>query len=466
MAETFINPEQIEGLLVGGRNPDRKRVEEVLAQAREMKGLNPEAAATLLGLEDGDLWQEVFKLAREIKLEIYGRRIVLFAPVYVANYCDNDCLYCGFRVSNDQIERRALTPEELSDEVLALEQAGHKRLLMVYGEHADYGLDYLARTIEAAYAVKTPDGRGEIRRINVNAAPMTVEQYRVLKEVGIGTYQVFQETYHPGQYAKLHPAQTRKSDYAWRLYALHRGQEAGLDDIAIGALFGLHDWRFEVMGLLFHALDLEKHFNVGPHTISFPRLEPALNTPFASKSPYRVADEDFKKAVAVIRLMVPYTGMILTCREKPKLRRELMNLGISQIDGGSRIGVGGYRQSEQKRIPERQQFFLHDTRSLDEVVHDLVKIDFLPSFCTACYRSRRTGERFMEIAKEGHCKDLCGPNAMLTFKEFLIDYASPKTRRAGEKLLAREINGLDDKIRVQVLKKLAAIEGGERDLYF
>lgn len=466
MPETFIRPQEIEALLAGNRRPDRRQIEEILAHARAAEGLAPPEVAALLNLEDPELWSEVFRLAKELKLEIYGRRIVLFAPFYVSNYCANDCAYCGFRCSNRASERRALTADEVRREVELLERTGHKRLLMVYGEHPKYGVEYMAETINAAYATRTSDPCGEIRRINVNAAPLDVPDYRVLKDLGIGTYQVFQETYHPGRYAELHPARTRKGDYAYRLYALHRAQEAGLDDVAVGALFGLYDWKFEVLGILHHALDMEKSLGVGPHTVSFPRLQPAINTPLYHETPYLVSDDDFRKLVAIVRLMVPYTGMILTAREKPELRHEMYSLGVSQIDGGTRIGIGGYSEREKENIPERQQFTIYDTRSLDDVIRELIELDYIPSFCTACYRSHRTGEAFMSLAKHGHAKDTCQPNAILTLKEFLLDYASPETRRAGDALLAREIDKLGARDRERVDRQLKEIEAGTRDLYF
>jgi 2-iminoacetate synthase len=464
VTKTFINADQIQRTL-DRATAEPQRVCEVLDRAREQKGLSPEEVAVLLRMEDADTWQEVFRLAREIKQDIYGRRIVLFAPLYVSNFCANDCVYCAFRRSNAAVDRRALTREDVAREVEALERAGHKRLLMVFGEHPKFGIEYMTDAIRAAYEVKTATPCGEIRRVNINAAPMNIADYRALKQVGIGTYQVFQETYHPGRYAELHPAKTRKADFAWRLYALHRAQEAGLDDVAVGALFGLYDWRFEILGLLHHALDLEKQFGVGPHTVSFPRLQPAINTPFAGRSPYLVRDDDFKKAVAIIRLMVPYTGMILTCREKPALRHELFALGVSQIDGGTRIGVGGY-QARKKTIPERQQFTIHDTRTLDEIVRELVELDYLPSFCTSCYRSGRTGDDFMRLAKAGGVKHFCQPNAMLTFKEYLLDYASPATRRVGDALIERELAQLAKTRQDKLRRKLKRVEAGERDVYY
>lgn len=466
MNQTFIDPQRIESLLDGAREPDRQQVADVLDKARECKGLAPEDVAVLLNLEDEDCWEDVFELAREIKLRIYGRRIVLFAPIYVSDYCVNDCAYCGFRRSNRSITRKALELDELRDEVLALESVGHKRLLMVFGEHPHYGGDYMADAIRTVYETRTADGKGEIRRVNVNAAPMSVEEFARLKDCGIGTFQIFQETYHPGRYAELHPADTIKGDFAWRLYALHRAQEGGLDDVAIGALFGLYDWRFEVMGLLYHALDLEKHFNVGPHTVSFPRLEPALDTPFNRETPYLVSDNHFKRLVAIIRLMIPYTGMILTCRETPELRREVIRLGVSQIDGGTRIGVGGYGDRTGSDLPDRSQFTIFDTRSLDEIIGELAGAGFLPSFCTACYRSERTGEQFMDVAKHGHVKEICQSNALLTFLEYLEDYASDGTKNIGLNLLREELGQLDESRARMLERKMAEVRAGRRDIYF
>jgi len=464
--DTFIDAGLIEDQLKAGRSPDRGRVKAVLDKAREKKGLPPEDVAVLLNQADEDTWAEVFELARRIKMEIYGRRIVLFAPLYVANHCTNDCVYCGFRTSNDRVARKALTDDALREEVLALEQAGHKRLIMVYGEHPRYDVHYIASTIKTAYAIKTPDGKGEIRRVNVNAAPLDVDEYRILKDVGIGTFQVFQETYHPGRYAELHRS-GKKRDYAWRLYALHRAQKGGVDDVGMGALFGLYDWRFEVMGLMYHALDMEREFGVGPHTISFPRLKAAENTPFAAESsPYAVSDRDFKRLVAVIRLAVPYTGMILTAREPPEVRREVIHLGVSQIDAGSRIGIGGYKQQEKEHLPDREQFNLHDTRSLDEVIRELADMDYIVSFCTSCYRAGRTGQHFMEYAKVGFINEFCMPNAVLTFNEYLLDYASEETRRAGRALIERELTRLPDSRREEVRKMLNEMAAGKRDLRF
>lgn len=463
----FINDGEIHRLLERKADPEPAEVREVLAKARELKGLTPEETAVLVNCRDADLWEEIFAMARRIKEEVYGNRIVLFAPLYISNPCVNNCAYCGFRQANEEITKRTLSMEELENEVRILTSKGHKRLIVVYGEHPASDVDFMCRTIEKIYA--TRNGNGEIRRVNVNAAPLTVEEYRRVKDVGIGTYQVFQETYHHGTYRKVHPSNTLKGSYLWRLFSLHRAQEAGIDDVAIGVLFGLYDWRFEVLGLLYHAMDLEREFGVGPHTISFPRLEPALNTPLAASPPYRVGDEDFKKVVAALRCAVPYTGLILTCRERPELRREVIPLGVSQVDAGSRIAVGGYAEMEREHIPDREQFQLGDTRSLDEFIREICDDGYIPSFCTAGYRAGRTGCHFMSFAKKGLVKNFCLPNAVLTFKEYLLDYAAPATREAGERTITRYLAALEERLpqKTARLKEfLTRMEAGERDLYF
>lgn len=463
----FIDDAKIEALLEETANPAKERVRDVLAKARSLVGLEPEEAAVLLNNTDEDLWQETYAVAREIKQEIYGNRIVLFAPLYISSPCVNDCIYCGFRHSNTEVCGQTLTWEELEKEVQALVSKGHKRLIVVYGEHPASDINFMCESIRRIYA--TRKGNGEIRRVNVNAAPLFVDEYRQLKEVGIGTFQVFQETYHHATYARLHPRGTLKHVYTWRLFSLHRAEEAGIDDVAIGALFGLYKWRFEVLGLLYHAQDLEREFGVGPHTISFPRLQPAVNTPYATSSPYLVADEDLKKIVAVLRCAVPYTGLILTARERPELRREVIPLGVSQVDAGSRIAIGGYEEMEREHIPEREQFQLGDTRSLDDFIRELCEDGYIPSFCTAGYRCGRTGEHFMSLAKKGFVKNFCTPNAVLTFKEYLLDYASPATRQVGEKVIKHYLAALEASRPAQaqaVRERLQRLEAGERDLYF
>ena len=460
----FIRDGEIEHLLRETRAPDPQRVRDVLARSLALERLDPVETAALLNVEDEELWQEIFETAGEVKNRVYGPRIVTFAPLYCSNLCVNSCLYCAFRRENTTEKRRQLTLEEVRRETEALVSTGHKRLIVVYGEHPLSDADYIADTVRAIYDVKV--GRGEIRRVNINAAPMSMDKLRILKEIGIGTYQVFQETYHHATYRKVHPRGI-KSNYQWRLYALHRAQEAGVDDVAIGALFGLYDWKFEVMGLLLHAMDLEQQFGgVGPHTISFPRIEPAANTPLAAAAPYKVSDRDFKRLVAVIRLSVPYTGMILTAREPAHIRREVIRLGCTQTDASTRIGIGAYSDPDGEQEADRQQFLLGDTRSLDEVVRELACMGYLTSFCTAGYRCGRTGDYFMGIAKKGKVRHFCIPNAILTFKEYLLDYASPETRTLGEALIETRMSDVPENLRLSVRERLDAIENGTRDQYF
>lgn len=436
----FIDDDLIWGLIKKNENPDIVKVREILSKAKELKGLSPEDVATLANCKERELVDELFQTAYRIKNEVYGKRIVLFAPIYVSNPCVNNCVYCGYRHSNPEINRQTLTMEALKDEVKTMTRVGHKRTVAVFGEHPSSDADYIAESVRTIY--ETKDGRNEIRRVNVNAAPMAVDEYQIIRDVGIGTYQVFQETYHHETYRRLHPKDTIKNSFKWRLFSLHRAQEAGIDDVAIGVLFGLYDWRFEILGLLYHAMDMEKEFGVGPHTISFPRLKPAINTPFSTLSPYLVSDEDFKKVVAILRCAVPYTGLILTAREPAGLRKELIMLGVSQTDAGTRIAVGGYQQMAKEHIPEREQFIIDDTRSLDDFLCELSLDGFIPSLCTACYRSGRTGEHFMGLPKSAAIKYFCTPNAILTFKEYLIDYASEKTKEVGQRVIEEYLKGL------------------------
>lgn len=461
--QDFINDEEIEELLRKCQNPEPQRVRDILAKSLSLERLKPQETAILLNVEDEELWEEIFQAAGEVKRRVYGDRIVTFAPLYCSNFCVNNCLYCGFRRENHLQKRRQLTVEEVRRETEALVSMGHKRLIMVYGEHPLSDVDYIAKTIQTVYETKA--GNGEIRRVNVNAAPMDIARLKVLKEVGIGTFQVFQETYHHETYKKVHPEGTIKAHYRWRLYALHRAQEAGIDDVAIGALFGLYDWKFEVMGLLYHTIDLERHFGgVGPHTISFPRLEPAINTPFVQETRYKVSDRDFKRLVAVIRLSVPYTGMIITAREPAPVRREVIPVGCTQTDASTRIGIGAYSERYTKQELERQQFAIGDPRSLDEVVRELAEMGYITSFCTADYRCGRTGKYFMAIAKKGKIHHFCMPNAILTFWEYLLDYASPETRKIGEELIRKKFKELDESLKPVVKEYLTRIEHGERDL--
>ncbi len=464
----FIDDAYIENLIGKKEVFDKVRVDELISKAKELKGLSLEETAYLLNVEDKDAWNALFKAARYVKDTVYGNRIVLFAPLYLSNYCVNNCHYCGFRSSNKHIKYKNLTDSEILDEIKALTGVGHKRVLMVFGEHEKSDVGYITRAMRNIYEYK--NGRDVIRRVNVNAAPMFVEEYKLIKEAGIGTYQVFQETYHKKTYERMHPKDTIKNSYLWRLFSLHRAQEAGIDDVAIGALFGLYKWKFEVLALLSHAMDMEKEFGVGSHTISFPRLEPAIGTPFLEKLEHKVSDEDFKKIIAILRLSVPYTGLILTARETADLRREALHLGVSQTDAGTRIAIGGYNEKAKGLIPEREQFQIADPRSLDEFIKDLLNEGFIPSFCTAGYRCGRTGCEFMDFAKKGQVKKFCVPNAILTFKEYLLDYASPETKAKGEKTIADYVSfvrkELSEKSAVTVTEYLARIESGERDLYF
>ena len=462
--EDFINEDEIFSLLNEGKNAEAEEIRDILSKSENKERLEPEETAKLLQVEDPELLEEIYSLARKIKEEVYGNRIVFFAPLYIGNKCVNNCLYCGFRRDNDAIERKTLSEHELKEEVKVLINNGQKRLILVYGEHPDYNADFMCDTIDTVYSVK--EKNGEIRRVNINAAPMEVEEYKKLHKAGIGTFQIFQETYHHETYDYLHPDGDIKNDYQWRLYGLDRAMEAGIDDLGIGGLFGLYDWKFEVMGLLYHTIHFEEKFGgIGPHTISFPRLEPALNTPYIAQSKYKVSDEEFKKLVAIIRLSVPYTGMILTARESPEMRKEVIPLGVSQIDAGSRIGIGAYKKAKEGYIPEKEQFKLGDTRSLEQVIKETCEMGCIPSFCTAGYRVGRTGDNFMSLAKPGFVHKYCMPNAVLTFKEYLEDYASSETKRLGEEAITKQLNSFNSKRRKMVKQKIEQIEKGERDIY-
>jgi 2-iminoacetate synthase len=460
----FIDDTLIEHILSEAKQPPAIQVKEIIQKARELQGLTPEETAILLQTEDEDLFAEILQTAREIKQNIYGNRLVLFAPLYIANFCSNNCLYCGFRRDNKELNRVALTMEQIASEVKVLEREGHKRLLMLCGEHPTRSqLDYFLEAIATAYATKTEKG-GEIRRINVEIAPLSTEDFKRLKATNIGTYVLFQETYHHETYKRMHPTGP-KADYLWRLTAMHRAQEAGINDVGIGALLGLYDYKFEVLGLLMHARQLEQDCGVGPHTISIPRLEPAMNAPAAIAPPHPVSDHDFKKLVAVIRLAVPYTGMILSTRETPAMRSEVFNLGISQISAGSRTNPGGYQEDSSDNF-RAAQFNLGDTRTLDEVIYDITTKGHIPSFCTACYRLGRTGEDFMDLAKPGLIQKFCRTNALMTFKEYLMDYASPATLAAGNQLIASLVEETKDVKTGAILEdRLRRIGNGERDLY-
>lgn len=440
---------------------DAPAVRDVLSKASLAKGLDFYDVAVLSNISDPELLGELFDTAKRVKETIYGRRLVLFAPLYISNMCKNECLYCAFRAKNKAIKRRALTQEEIAQEVKTLENQGHKRLLLVAGEsYPKQGFQYILDAIETIYSIKS--GKGEIRRVNVNIAPLTVDEFRQLKAANIGTYQLFQETYNRQTYKSVHIG-GKKTDYNWRLEAIDRAMEAGIDDVGIGVLFGLCDWRFELLALMQHIRHLEERFGVGPHTISVPRLEPATGSDMASHPPKPVSDIDFRKIVAILRLAVPYTGIIMSTRETPKMRRETFALGVSQISAGSRTNPGGYTEGQD--VLDEAQFCLGDHRPLDEVIYDAASLGYIPSFCTGCYRLGRTGQDFMDLAKPGLIKEHCDPNALSTFLEYLLDYGSEKTRQLGEALIDKVLAEMDEVPRRRSEAMLAKVREGRRDVF-
>jgi 2-iminoacetate synthase len=463
-AVDFIDDAALSDLL-NQAAPTAGAVRDIIAKSLAKQPLSAAEAATLLRVNDKSLVEEMFAAARQLKRDVYGNRIVLFAPLYVGNACLNDCAYCGFKRSNTEAVRRTLDTLELKREVEALEKLGHKRLILVFGEHPRYNADYIAECVRTVYGVKTD--KGEIRRVNINAAPMDRDGFATIKAAGIGTYQIFQETYHHATYAKVHAPGTRKADYLWRLDSLSRAFQAGCDDMGIGALLGLYDWRFEMLGLVTHSLHLQSRFGVGPHTISFPRLRRASGV--SLRTGYEVSDRELMRAIATLRLAVPYTGLILTAREPASLRREAIAMGVSQIDAGSRIDLGGYSERAGETQPlDSEQFELGDVRPLDLVMRELIAAGEIPSFCTSCYRLGRTGEHFMEFAIPGFIQRFCTPNALTTLMEYLADYASIETRDAGEKLIERELAKMaDSPTKRELVDRLNRIKTTDaRDLYF
>lgn len=466
----FIDESKIHQLLKETAQVSKSEVQEIIEKARAAKGLTTREVAILIQLEDKELLEVMFNAALEIKQKIYGKRLVLFAPLYLSNYCINNCVYCGYRCANKG-DRKKLTMDEIREEVEALEQLGHKRLMLDMGEDPKRTpIEYVVESMKTIYA--TMKDNGAIRRINVQIAATTVEEYKQLTEAGIGTYILFQETYHRETYAKMHPSGPKR-DYDWHTTAMDRAMEGGIDDVGMGVLFGLYDYRFEVVGLMLGVQHLEEKFGVGPHTLSFPRMREAEGVNLDT-FPYLVNDDQFKKIVAVLRLAVPYTGMILSTREEPNYRDEVIGLGISQMSAGSCVGIGGYkaqlenlrRGTEEHEDLSTAQFEVADHRSPDQILRHICEAGYIPSYCTACYRKGRTGDRFMVLAKTGEIQNVCQPNAILTFKEYLMDYASPETREIGEKAIKEHLEMITNpEIKQLTIDELKKIEEGSRDLY-
>lgn len=464
VAEEFISDEEINRTLIYAKEnkSNYELIESILKKAEKMQGLTHGEAAVLLECEDKEVLARIYDLAERIKLRFYGKRIVMFAPLYLSNYCVNGCTYCPYHMKNKEIPRIKLTQDEIVREVTALQDMGHKRLALEMGEHPTINtMEYLLESIKTIYSIKHKNG--VIRRVNVNVAATTVENYKLMHEAGIGTYILFQETYNKTAYKELHPTGP-KSDYAYHTEAMDRAMQGGIDDVGIGVLFGLNLYRYDFIGLLMHAEHLEATFGVGPHTISVPRIRPADDVKLSEFS-NAISDEIFMKIVALTRIAVPYTGIIISTRESADLRGKLLKIGISQLSGGSKTSVGGYADN----VPEEDssQFEVNDTRTLDEVVNWLVSLGFIPSFCTACYREGRTGDRFMRLLKSGQIANVCQPNALMTLKEYLEDYASEDTKRKGIELILNETKNItNDKVREIVLEHLSDMDNGKRDFRF
>lgn len=456
----FINRNEILEILENHKNATSSQVDDVISRSLAKNRLSLQECAILIGATDVDSIAKIMAAAKELKRKIYGDRIVLFAPLYVGNSCSNNCLYCGFRATNRDLERKTLTAVEFDKEIEALEDAGHKRLILVFGEHPTYSPEYIASCTRRAYSIR--HNGGEIRRVNINAAPLSVEGFRTVKEAGIGTYQVFQETYDEQKYSKFHIS-GKKADYNFRLTAFDRAMEAGIDDVGLGALLGLGDPFFELMAMVRHVNHLEACFGVGAHTLSFPRIKAASGV---DNSMFKeVTDEEFIRFIAILRLAVPYSGMILTARENSDLRREALELGISQIDGGTKIEIGGYSSLDSQNL-NREQFLINDERTLHGVIHELTLTGHIPSFCTACYRKGRTGEHFMEFSVPGFIKRFCTPNAILSYAEYLEDYAADSLKEEGYALIAAKLDEMAEKDRARLCSELEQIRNGKRDLHY
>jgi 2-iminoacetate synthase len=460
----YINEEKINNLLADTSAISSRQLDAILEKARSLKRLTLQESAALLSVSAPEDIQKIFAAASFVKDAIYGRRVVLFAPLYISNICANTCIYCAFKSDNIHTKRKALSMDEVKSQVEWLLSRGHKRILMLGGESAPSGIsnvDYYVDAVKTIYQVQV--GLHKIKRVNVNCAPLTVEEFKKLKSAGIGTYQLFQETYHEKTYRYVHPGGP-KSDPDNRVEAVDRAFLAGIDDIGIGVLYGLYDYKFDTLALLMHIEHMEAEFNVGPHTISVPRIEPALGVEFTKNMPHQVSDDDFKKLVAVLRLSVPYTGIILSTRETPRMRDELISLGVSQISAESRTSPGGYSSTDNNKNQDIQ-FTLGDQRSLDEVVGSLIENNFIPSFCAACYRMERTGETFMQLAKPGTIKGKCSMNALLTLKEYLDDFASLPVKKAGYKMIVRYFKELEPIEQERLKLFFAHVDSGLRDEY-
>lgn len=464
-AEEFISHDEIlDTLKYAEENAgNRELISSIIEKARACKGISHREAALLLECNDPELLEEIFSLAKEIKQKFYGNRIVMFAPLYLSNYCVNSCVYCPYHIKNKTIARKKLSQEDIKREVIALQDMGHKRLALEAGEDPLHNpIEYILESIKTIYGIKHKNGA--IRRVNVNIAATTVENYRKLHEAGIGTYILFQETYHKENYEKLHP-RGPKSNYAYHTEAMDRAMEGGIDDVGLGVLFGLNTYKYDFTGLLMHAEHLEATYGVGPHTISVPRICSADDIN-AADFENAISDEIFQKIVAIIRIAVPYTGMIISTRESQKSREKVLELGISQISGGSRTSVGGYAVEE---TPEENssQFDISDNRTLDEIVSWLLKLGYIPSFCTACYREGRTGDRFMSLVKTGQIANCCSPNALMTLQEYLEDYASPETKALGTKMIREQMERIPNPaIKRRAIENLKYIGEGKRDFRF
>lgn len=460
--ENFIDRDKLYGMLENN-TPTESQINEILNKARKLKGLNLDDVAKLLCVEDEAQIQKILETAMYAKEEIYGRRLVLFAPIYTGNACVNNCVYCGFRRDNKSLKRKVLTMDEIEQETLTLLRQGHKRALLICGESSRNNTDYMVEAIRRTYGAKDEKG-STIRRINVELAPMSIEDFAKLKAEHIGTYVCFQETYDPIMYKEFHPAGTPKADYLNRLTVMDRAQAGGINDVGLGVLFGLIDYKFEILALMEHARHLEEDWGCGPHTVSFPRIEPAEGTPFSTHVPHPVSDKDFKKIIAIIRIAMPYTGIIISTRESAEMRNELVKYGVSQISAASRTNPGAYSQEEENT---GAQFSLGDHRSLDEVISMMCDEGYIPSFCTGCYRKGRVGADFMDLAKPGLIKEYCKPNAMFTFREYLEDYASPETKAKGLALLKELVTTFPkEELKRKVEGNLCQIGEGSRDLYF